>query len=874
MSWQNTRTTTSGQPQRVRTRTTRRFTTHLHQLYLALTASIEGIEDTSTCSRYASLLLHRLLFIYFLQHLDLPAGGRDYLQDNLRAQRVHGSSFYRGVIRPLFGAEGQSTRFPLSLAGLFSSHAIEQEYPAVEISDDFFTRLFALFAEYRWQLDEHVHGAEGVITPEILGILFDQRRHTKEMGAYYTPREVTAYIARNSVLPALFTRAQALCTTGAALDTLLWHTLLREPLRYIYPAMRKGYEMALPSEIAAGLEDSTRRAFWQQRAPATHALPGETWREVIARHTGVDEILAGIQQDAPVTLARLVTWNLDLFALTLETLRTCQQPEILLAYYQSLRQLSVLDPTCGSGAFLCAALPLLQDLYAACLTRMEELCTTPDISSTDRRALQTHLEEAGPPPLRAASSLRWIIGHNLYGVDLNAEAVEVCRLRLYLKLCHAQPDDQPAPLPDDFGLHIRVGNSLLGSLSNSASAQTAQTSPESLHYRQILDWQQAFPTPMAHGGFDVVIGNPPYVEYERVRPLYTLDGYATLRTGNLYALTMERATHLLASGGRFGMIVPSSATCTDGYHSLQQLLLAQQELHIASFSDQRGHLFALSHPRLCIILYTRASHIPALVQQSSVFSTPYIKLGEETRASLFEHLTYTEVTPHVRPGLIPRYGSPLELAIANKLASQHQPLGASLQHNGQHAIYFTRKLSWYVQITPFIPRILDAYGQPRIPSELKHLRFSTFLHARVAFAALNSNLFYWLITTGSDCRNLNMREVQGLPLNLAGIAPALQVELCHLSDELERDLLRHARMKPMVFRDKDCLTIQCLYPAHSKPLIDQIDRVLARHYAFDEQELDFLLHYDEKYRRAQPFADKPDGLTIGSPERLALQGGR
>jgi hypothetical protein len=370
----------------------------------------------------------------------------------------------------------------------------------------------------------------------------------------------------------------------------------------------------------------------------------------------------------------------------------------------------------------------------------------------------------------------------------------------------------------------------------------------------------------------VVIGDPPYVEYKRARQLYALDDYTTLETGNLYALTMERAAHLLVPGGRFGMIVPSSATCTDGYRSLQKLLLVQQELHIASFSDQRGHLFPIPHPRLCIILYTKAT--PTLAQldsifatsvptqqskalatsappvQGRVFATPYLKLGEERRASLFEHLSYTEVTSHVRPGQIPRYGSPLELAIKNKLARQEQVLGAYLQRMGAYPIYFTRKLSWYVQVTPFIPRILDARGQIRFPSELKSLHFSSPTHARIAFVALNSHLFYWLITTGSDCRNLNMREVQSLPLDLTNIQPDLQSELCQLSDKLERDLLQHARMKPMVIQNQGSLTIQCMHPVYSKHLIDEIDRALARHYAFDKQELDFLLHYDEKYRHA------------------------
>ncbi|HEY0753596.1 MAG TPA: DNA methyltransferase [Ktedonobacteraceae bacterium] len=848
MSWQYTHTEIGPQKNR-HTYLPRRFTARLYDLYLSLVATIEGIEAIEVRKRYASLVLYRLLFIYFLQHLGLLEGDRAYLRRRFSETRADGSGFYRGVLRPLFQTDGRHTYNLARLAGLFSSHEIEERYPAIEVADDFFARLFVLFDAYEWQATEGASGSEGVITSEIMGALFEQQIHAREMGTYYTPGEVTSYIARNTLLPALFTRAQARCSTTCELETLLWHQLAREPLRYIYPALSHGYAQPVSPEIAAGLADVAHRSAWLRDAPPSHALPGETWREVFTRHAMVEQILTRASEDAPSGLDQLITWNVNQPLLAAETLRSCQQPELLAACYQSLRQLSVLDPTCGSGAFLCAAIPLLRDLHVVCLARMEELCRPPGLASlspTYQHTFQEYLEEAGSPALRAFTSLQWIIDHNLYGVDLDAEAIEVCQLRLCLQLIAALPEPRQLDLPDHFCQHIRVGNSLLGSLTLPLDTEHTGEQAELANQQRAFSWRQAFPDPMERGGFDVVIGNPPYVAYQQVRPLYTLDGYTTLETGNLYALTMERATDLLAPAGRFGMIVPSSATCAAGYRSLQKLLLAQQALHIASFSDQRGHLFAMPHPRLCIILYAKALATPT--PQPRVFTTPYIKLGTETRARLFERLSYSEATPGIRSHLIPRYGSHLELAIADKLACQSHMLGFYQQRQGAYSIYFTRKLSWYVQVTPFIPRILDAQGQTRLPSELKYLRFSSLLHARIAFAALNSNLFYWLITTHSDGRNLNMREVQGLPLDLASIQPELQQELDQLSDELEKDFLTHARMRPMAFQNQGSLTIQCLYPARSKPLIDRIDRLLARHYAFDELELDFLLHYDEKYR--------------------------
>src|SRR5205823_7002576 len=127
--------------------------------------------------------------------------------------------------------------------------------------------------------------------------------------------------------------------------------------------------------------------------------------------------------------------------------------------------------------------------------------------------------------------------------------------------------------------------------------------------------------------------------------------FTTSTTGNLYALIMERCANLLVSGGRFGMIVPASATCTDGYLPLQQILLEQSSLYISSFSDQRGKLFDIQHPRLCIICYQKQPG------PKRVFTTSYLKPGRELRESLFQRLEFVEVTRQVRPGIIPRYGS-------------------------------------------------------------------------------------------------------------------------------------------------------------------------------------------------------------------------
>lgn len=215
--------------------------------------------------------------------------------------------------------------------------------------------------------------------------------------------------------------------------------------------------------------------------------------------------------------------------------------------------------------------------------------------------------------------------------------------------------------------------------------------------------------------------------------------------------------------------------------------------------------------------------------------------------SPFERLTYIEATDWVRPGTIPRFSSPIEYGIARKVFAQKHLLGHFVRPSGSYHVYYTRKLSWFVQVTPFKPLLFDAQGKSREPSELKVLRFATQAHADIAFAALNSNLFYWFLTTGSDCRNLNKREVHGLPLSLDTLNDELQTTLFKLARELEQSLQDHAELRIKQY-PKGPLTIQYIFPVHSKPVIDQIDMVLGHHYGFTPEEMDFLMNYDGKYR--------------------------
>jgi hypothetical protein len=346
------------------------------------------------------------------------------------------------------------------------------------------------------------------------------------------------------------------------------------------------------------------------------------------------------------------------------------------------------------------------------------------------------------------------------------------------------------------------------------------------------------------GGFDVLLGNPPYVEYKEVKNHYRLRGYSTEDCGNLYAYTWERSIALAHKSARLGLIIPVASVCTDGYASLQKLWVSNGHLTISNFNDRPGKLFdGLEHIRLAIVLLAKDKE-----NERAIHTTTYNKWLSEARDHLFERLRFTDTAALTRSGSIPKVGTPTEASVLAKLSSSGKTLQHYVSGAGRHRIYYTRKLSWFVQILSFVPSITDERGRKREPSELKEVLVGSPNQRDAFLCLLNSNVFYWLLTVWSDCRNLNKREVLGVPLNFDALDTRTLERLSQLAEKLMDDFRQNSKVLEMNYESWGTMQIQCIYPKFSKPIIDEIDRVFARHFGFTDEELDFIVNYDIKFR--------------------------
>jgi hypothetical protein len=154
----------------------------------------------------------------------------------------------------------------------------------------------------------------------------------------------------------------------------------------------------------------------------------------------------------------------------------------------------------------------------------------------------------------------------------------------------------------------------------------------------------------------------------------------------------------------------------------------------------------------------------------------------------------------------------------------------------------------------FTPNMIELKtGKRRLPSELKTLSFTSATSVRVAIAALSSSTFFWFWNVLSDCRNLNRRDLLAFPINPDSIPETFRRELSDLGANYLQSLKSTARMML-----KSGLHIETFDYVSYKSIINEIDRVLARLYGFTDEELDFIINYDIKYRMGEELFEEEE----------------
>lgn len=939
---------------------TKKFYTDFRKELDCFVQFLKGIPDEDIQSWYASVILDRLMFIYFIQKKEFIDGNPSYLKNKLALSKSKGKDqYYKKFLCPLFFegfAKKEEERspeinkllgkVPYLNGGLFLKHEIEEKYPNISIPDKTFEKLFIFFDDWVWHLDDRPLKSGREINPDVLGYIFEKYINQKQMGAYYSKEDITGYISKNTVVPSIFDKAELQCKIAFEGEHTIWDMLTEDSDKYIYNAVKHGITVdihakphprplekpiPLPPEIEVGINDVSKRTEWNKPAPEEYALPTEIWREVVARRERYQEVNNKLANGEIRSINDFITYNIDITQFAQDVIQNCEGPELLRAFWKAINSVTVLDPACGSGAFLFAALNILESLYEGCLQRMrvfiEELERSDEKHRPEKYSdFKKILEQIENHPNERYFIFKSIIINNLYGVDIMEEAVEICKLRMFLKLV-AQVEDVNLiePLPDiDF--NIRSGNSLVGYISEKQIEQAIKYSQEGqakLIYGEVAkviddikekaettasafdnfktmqlkegmdsnkftdaktilnqrlnelenelnrylaseynvktnsksfqDWKHShkpfhwfvdFYEIMTQGGFDVIIGNPPYVNFKKIDYTIPNDKYNCFSCKDLFAIFTERSYNISQKKGRIGLIIPLSATSTNPMIELKNLLSNESVSVWTSYysaSDQPASLFNGVRHRLLILL----SQV-GCTKIKKRYSTRFLKWFSQERNFLFQSiLQYIDTQKNNLPEFV-KISSLNATNVYHKIRNRGKQLSAHISQIGKCIFFHNAPVHWG-KVFDYVPYFKVGNNPPQQSSHIKKICFPTSNDANASLCLLNSSLFYWFNWLFTNCRDLSFQNIGLVPVGLDTMEESIKRELSELKNKLMVDYKKNSKIYRRV--SNDIVTeFDSFYPMHSKEILDRIDEVLAEHYGFSTNELDFIINYDIKYR--------------------------
>ncbi len=461
--------------------------------------------------------------------------------------------------------------------------------------------------------------------------------------------------------------------------------------------------------------------------------------------------------------------------------------------------------------------------------------------------------------------LKTICLNNLFGLDLMGEAAEIAKLRLFLKLV-AQLDNvsQIEPLPDlDF--NIKSGNLLVGiadrgdaerrfgtvlglhpaeqaakraadAYDEFASAQLSGTAGVGVVGKQRLisqighvtgladialfdmcpdryfdswrnshspfHWFAEFPSVWRHGGFDVIVGNPPYVRTKAVTE-YTWRGYTTQKCPDLYAVCVERASMLLNYHGRMAMIVMHSLCFNKGFAPLRKHLTGHfPSLWVSSYSRIPDGLFSGSaRVRNTIVVAGHSGKVGFLASRC-------LRWLKEKRPSLFAGLEYTQPEANLmscgRTEQWPFVDSDVVSSAFARMVRGRPPLEDVLAKRSNIELGYKKVAHYMLGVYPSPPPIIDSEGRVTVSPHNGWFYFESEDHRDLVLMVLAGRWAYlWWAMFGDDF-NVTRSLLSAVPCDIEGLLYAspcdMEVEsivsrLLELAGILKREMPKHLAWK-------------------------------------------------------------------------------
>jgi type I restriction-modification system DNA methylase subunit len=850
--------------------------------WLLKEVAVPSGEVKNHANLFSVIFMNRLIFVKFLEEKGLvPKNLLKKLLDKYRSSGIPGT-FYETYLKLLFYEvfnKGHENRI-----SVVKTNPLYKEIPY--LNGGLFRQVIPSESSYNISnegvelalenlLEKYTFGLESGINPDILGYIFEKTinfisgtgtNQQKAQGAYYTPDDVVEFIIEETLIPVVFNK------------------------------MLEGLKNAGWTDIDLKGYDTIETLLNSKNMPKN-----------------------------PLHVRKMIA--------ALDTIR-------------------VLDPACGSGHFLTAMLSQI--------LRVEESLLRSIGEKVDRYSLK-----------------RQIISKNLFGVDINENAVEIARLRLWLSLIEEVKDPTHIETLPNIDFNIVSGNALIGWLNESLmkhplinlsedalvketmvdlnqvfesqinevrnllskmkmedtikayerlieiysleSGEHAVKVKEALekirnklyevinssyvdflHEKSNLSrndicelsknletrtpfhWKVDFGNVFATGGFDVVVGNPPYIEDgnydsfdikvieslskvrkgkkgEKGKPLL----YDSMNCGNTHAYFIERSIKILADNGKFGFIVPISLVSTDRMYSIREFIHQNSsEVKYYNFDDRPGKIFSgLEHCRATIVVIKKGKCL------TDVTTSKYHRWHTKDRPKLLKELKTVSWIIVDEKSIVPKIGTKIEKKIIEKLEQKAnvKTIGDFLTTDGKKIWYHNAPQYWiHAHTEEYLPKVeyFNKYTKNNqtgeiIPCDLREIKASSQYKSLTANprnlsllnGLINSSLFYWWFVIWSDGRHLLNSHIESFPFDMDSGTEQLRKDLYLLVSELMQSYDKNSNTRINIRSGGSyCIRIKEIIPKRSKDIIDQIDDILAEHFGFTEKEKEFIKKFDIEFR--------------------------
>ena len=367
--------------------------------------------------------------------------------------------------------------------------------------------------------------------------------------------------------------------------------------------------------------------------------------------------------------------------------------------------------------------------------------------------------------------------------------------------------------------------------------------------KKFFHWELEFPEVFQKGGFDIAIGNPPYVDAQQSEYKHTSLKFTG--TTNLYAYMIENNIYNLKKDSfDMSLIVLISFVCSDRMKPLRDYIVNNDTFNMSvvniDSSKNPGTLFKNVIARLVILTVSNDKSRKDKLMKT----TDYIKFFRKDRKNLFNKIeTISFDREIIIDGIVPKIGTDIEISILRKMFSKTKSniIQSLSSVQNDNCLYYRDLGITYYGYAFCEPPLFRVNGENRIPTTLSKLNLEKDISKQSVACIFYSSLFYWFWNVYSDCYHLTKSDIARIPIDLKCISSKYKDRFETIYNEIEESLNKNGKL--VTYNKKAGVTEYFEFkPRLSKTYFDKVDILLAEYYNFSDEELNFIINYDLRFR--------------------------